>query len=238
MLLANLRSLLLRHCLNIGDESASSENQGQHADRANLAIQWAIEDFVNAYSWSWRLKTGTCAVATTGIGNLPEDFGTFGAHGSVSINTLRHKLMRIPEAQLFEMRTRDTGTAAKPVYYAEVGTAEPTAGTFLRTLQVHRKPTAPITTDIVYYFRPPLISITDDFTTGDDDDFLLVPAEYHAGVLFDGAAARLLFNIGDPRALEVEQRYEHSKARAWTNDHSYHWPRNRPRYSSRGGVYR
>ena len=235
MSLASLRSQLLQHCVNIGDESVSDTNQGQWGDRVDLAIQGVIEDFVNAYSWSWRLKTGTCTATLDGAAALPADFGTFGSHGGVSINAERRTLLPVPEHQLLELRTRTSGTAARPECYALAGQTDEVdaSGNILRTILVHKRPEEPVDLDLAYYFRPPIL--TEETA---EVDFGFIPAEYHAGPLYDGASARLLFGLGDPRSVEMEQRYQLGKARAWTNDHSYNWPRKRPRFSSRMGVYR
>jgi hypothetical protein len=164
--------------------------------------------FLRWKRWTWRIGHGDVTIATTGFGDAPSGFGTFGKHGTLSYATKRYELDWMEPQELMLRRTVETSSTSRPRWYTE---AEIDDG--VKQIFVHPKPSAQVVLQAVY--DKAFAAITDTDTASGTGQF---PEDYHETVLLEGVKADLYEKAGDGRQGVAEAAFMRGMIECWKEE--------------------
>jgi hypothetical protein len=188
--------------LNVGS-AATADDTELRARTARHATQAVAEFWLRP--WHWKDASATVTIASTGIGPLPADFGSF-SRGFVIDAVTKTKLRYVDPQTLF--RLRETATGSGDPYYYTIAGMSAAASPMVKRIHVHPKPAANRNTTVYYEIKRPVVSYG-------GAGLQSVPEEYHESVILLGTIAKLADGEGDPRAPKYDQDFRRAIALAW-----------------------
>ena len=220
---AQIIDALIQNFLDIGQPTA---NDTAFRTRCLFHVQRAVDELWIFRPWPMKAGGGiNLVVATTGIGDLPTDFGGPGYFLTVNNPDGKYKLEWMAPKRLFDLRERETGTDKRPRWYTF---ADEKSTTGIQQIHVHKKPTASVTLHIGYEAQSP--GITDSAAPSGME---FIPLQYHSTVIFEGAKAYLMEDEGDARAPMVRARFRRFMMEMWAQEkQTTHTSRRSPRYAA------
>ena len=220
---AQIIDALIQNFLDIGQATA---NDTAFRSRCLFHVQRAVDELWTFRPWPMKATPSVnVTIATTGIGNLPTDFGGPGYILTVNNPDGKYKLEWMNPKKLFDLRERETGTDSRPHWYT-LADENQTSG--LQQIHVHKKPRATLTLHIGYELQSPQIA---DAAAPSGMEF--IPIQYHSTVIFEGAKAYLMEDEGDARAPMVRARFRRFMMEMWAQEkQTSHTSRRSPRYAA------
>lgn len=222
-----LISAAIEHWLDIGSGDSSDTT---FRARCLLHLQEAAKARRSARQWSWRWATGSITVASSGAGDVPTDFASFGKEGWAIVAGQNTPMVWVPPRELFKVRAVSTGTSSTPTIYTLSGVDSTGNQQFQVGPQL---PPGNIT--ITAYYDSKCPAIADD--TGTELLEAFPDEDYHETVLLNDVIAALQKDEGDLREPETRRMADRNDIAFW-RDHKQgrHQRRRGPRYGA--GVYR
>jgi hypothetical protein len=222
--------VLIQFYLDIGQPTA---NDTAFRARCLFHVQRAVDELWNFRPWPMKATPSVnITIATTGIGDLPTDFGGPGYVLTVNNPDGKYKLEWMAPKRLFDLRERETGRDSRPRWYTLADENQTVGASLgLQQIHVHKRPLASLVLHIGYELQSPQIADNDGSITPSGMEF--IPLQYHSTVVFEGAKAYLMEDEGDGRAPMVRARFRRFMMEMWAQEkQTTHTPRRSPRYAA------
>lgn len=185
-----------------GQETADDE---ENKERIAFHATQAVAEFWSR-PWHWRDTSGTATIDNTGVGPLPDDFGSF-SRGFVADSVTGTKLIYKDPQTLFRMRESSSGFG-DPLYYTIAG-SDASADPMVKAIHTVPKPSANRDLTVYYEKKRPIV-------TDGGEGLQSVPEEYHHDVIYLGTIAKLADAEGDARAPKYDADFNRAIGRAWS----------------------